>query len=114
MRYSLFNLIEDLERIDQTLPLVLTQSEHPIYFIHKYEDQVYIETKDSGDKNKQTVGNFLFIAKLFVQTENKMRPDQPRRIYILRIIDEKPVQFTVCGLKIICGYVYLDLDNNNL
>ena len=100
MTYTLNNLIDDLEKQNQDLPVVISTSEHPFCFKTLYIDQIHLEITKN---NTQSVKNFLILTKDF--------PVKDKQINIQKVLENHLFKFYLTGIREIEGKVYLMLDD---
>lgn len=104
MTYTLANLIEDLKKQNQDLPVILSQDEYPQCFKTLYVNQLHLQI---ADKDMQTVAQFLELSKMF--------PEKYKQIHLQKVIDNHLYRFYVSGIEEHYGSVYIvleELDND--
>lgn len=115
MKYTLANLIQNLKHIQQDLPIILTQSENPTIFQHKYQSKIYLEIESTAEVKVKTVGELCYLAQQFARTRLPDEKDFLRKsVHVQRVENERPVDFIIGGLELVGDYVYLVLDEAKL
>ena len=112
MKYTLSHLIQNLQHLQQDLPIVLSQSENPTIFQHDdHGTCICLKIEPDTESNEITVGELCFRAKDFAKTNLKNEVSfKDRRIHIFRKENTRVTNFVIKSLELVGDYVYLVLD----